>query len=133
MMTTNIAEVLNNCIHMARRLPITASMEFLRDMLQRWFNDRREQTGKNRTYLGKATVGHCKEWNEWSLMYHGGGSAAVEDKKTKDKKTKCKCVRKNYRRQKPSECEAVKKKQRYLGAACGVAVEEKKRDWECEA
>ncbi|KAK1586897.1 hypothetical protein Q3G72_007335 [Acer saccharum] len=33
MMTTNIAEVLNNCIQKTRRLPITAAMEFLRDML----------------------------------------------------------------------------------------------------
>jgi len=70
MMTTNIAEVLNNCIQKARRLPITAAMEFLRDMLQRWFHDRREKAGKNPTYLGKAAVGHCKERNEWSLTYH---------------------------------------------------------------
>ncbi|KAK2660808.1 hypothetical protein Ddye_007341 [Dipteronia dyeriana] len=70
MMTTNIAEVLNNCILKARRLPITATMEFLRDMLQRWFNDIREQAGKNPTYLGNASVGHCKERNEWSLTYN---------------------------------------------------------------
>ncbi|KAK2653439.1 hypothetical protein Ddye_013295 [Dipteronia dyeriana] len=70
MMTTNIAEVLNNCIQKVRRLPITAEMEFLRDMFQRWFNGRREQAGKNPTYLGKAAVGHCKERNEWSLTYN---------------------------------------------------------------
>ncbi|KAK2646235.1 hypothetical protein Ddye_021430 [Dipteronia dyeriana] len=70
MMTTNIAEVLNNCIQKAPRLPITAAMEFLGDMLQRWFNDRREQAGKNPTYLGNAAVGHCKERNEWSLTYN---------------------------------------------------------------
>ncbi|KAK2651651.1 hypothetical protein Ddye_011507 [Dipteronia dyeriana] len=70
MMTTNIAEVLSNCIQKARRLPITAAMEFLSDMLQRWFNDRREQAGKFPTYLGKASVGHCKERNEWALTYN---------------------------------------------------------------
>ncbi|KAK2661814.1 hypothetical protein Ddye_000388 [Dipteronia dyeriana] len=70
MMTTNIAEVLNNCIQKDRRLPIAAAMEFLRDMLQKWFNDRREQAGKNPTYLGKAAVGHCNERNEWSLTYN---------------------------------------------------------------
>ncbi|KAK2645303.1 hypothetical protein Ddye_020498 [Dipteronia dyeriana] len=31
---------------------------------------RREQAGKNPTYLGNATVGHCKERNEWSLTYN---------------------------------------------------------------
>ncbi|KAK0605765.1 hypothetical protein LWI29_030510 [Acer saccharum] len=30
----------------------------------------REQAGKNPTYLVKATVGHCKERNKWSLTYH---------------------------------------------------------------
>ncbi|KAK2655793.1 hypothetical protein Ddye_008845 [Dipteronia dyeriana] len=69
-MTTNITEVLNNCIQKARRLRITAVMEFLRDMVQRWFNDRREQAGKNPTYLGKAAVGHFKERNEWLLTYN---------------------------------------------------------------
>ncbi|KAK2641399.1 hypothetical protein Ddye_023162 [Dipteronia dyeriana] len=33
MMTTNITKVLKNCIQKARRLPITAAMEFLRDMM----------------------------------------------------------------------------------------------------
>ncbi|KAK2654642.1 hypothetical protein Ddye_014498 [Dipteronia dyeriana] len=70
MMTMNIAEVLNNCIQKARRLPITTAMKFLKDILQRWFNGRREQARKNSTYLGKAAVGHCKERNEWSLTYN---------------------------------------------------------------
>ncbi|KAK2642326.1 hypothetical protein Ddye_024089 [Dipteronia dyeriana] len=37
---------------------------------KRWFNDRREQAGKNPTYLEKEAVGHCKERNEWSLTYN---------------------------------------------------------------
>ncbi|KAK3189903.1 hypothetical protein Dsin_029464 [Dipteronia sinensis] len=69
-MTTNIAEVLNNCIHKAQRLPTTVTMEFLRDVLHKWFNDRCKQAGKNPTYIGKASIGHCNERNEWSLTYH---------------------------------------------------------------
>ncbi|KAL5804586.1 hypothetical protein ACOSQ3_031386 [Xanthoceras sorbifolium] len=60
MMTTNIAEALNNCIKRARRLPIIAALEFLRDMFQRWFYDQRERAVKNQTYLTTAASNHCK-------------------------------------------------------------------------
>ncbi|KAK3189287.1 hypothetical protein Dsin_028848 [Dipteronia sinensis] len=69
MMTTNIAEAMNNCIKKARMLPITSAMEFLRGMLQKWFNDKREQVGKNITYLTKASVAHCRERNHQSELY----------------------------------------------------------------
>ncbi|KAK1557837.1 hypothetical protein Q3G72_032825 [Acer saccharum] len=35
MMTTNIAESMNNCIKKARRLPITSAIEFLRGLRRR--------------------------------------------------------------------------------------------------
>ncbi|KAK3198048.1 hypothetical protein Dsin_021463 [Dipteronia sinensis] len=41
MMTTNIAESINFCLLAIRKLLITSITEFIRDLLQRWFHDRR--------------------------------------------------------------------------------------------
>ena len=54
MMTTNIAESLNNCMMQARRLPITTAHEYVRNVLQRWFNNRRVAAEKLTTYVTTA-------------------------------------------------------------------------------
>ncbi|KAK0580131.1 hypothetical protein LWI29_036815 [Acer saccharum] len=71
MMTTNIAESMNNCIKKARRLPITSAIEFLRGMLQKWFNDRREYLVKDGEHdslvdIEKRTCS-CREWDIFQL------------------------------------------------------------------
>ncbi|KAK0571469.1 hypothetical protein LWI29_016537 [Acer saccharum] len=61
MMTTNIAESMNSCLLAIRKLPITSIAEFIRDLLQRWFHDRRRKLSnasmsstKDNTQLGMA-------------------------------------------------------------------------------
>ncbi|KAK2646547.1 hypothetical protein Ddye_021742 [Dipteronia dyeriana] len=45
-MTTNIAEAINSAAKEARKLPITALVEFLKDLMQKWFHDRRKAANK---------------------------------------------------------------------------------------
>ena len=41
-MTSNIAENINSILRHARKLPICSLIEFIRDRLQKWFYERRE-------------------------------------------------------------------------------------------
>ena len=41
-MTSNIAENMNSVLRHARKLPICSLIEFIRDRLQKWFYERRE-------------------------------------------------------------------------------------------
>lgn len=42
LLTTNIAESLNSCIRHACKLPICSLLEFLHNLLQRWFCDKHD-------------------------------------------------------------------------------------------
>ena len=50
-MTTNIAESMNNVLKYARRLPITIMAEFLRKTMQKWYHERRTVAAEMKTNL----------------------------------------------------------------------------------
>ena len=50
-MTSNIAESMNNKDKEAREMPVTALMEWLRSVLQTWFFQRREKAARISTHL----------------------------------------------------------------------------------
>ena len=60
-MTTNIAESMNSCLLSIRKLPITAMAECIRDLLQRWFYDRRKNAHEMSTYLTTFADEHIKD------------------------------------------------------------------------
>ncbi|KAK3211355.1 hypothetical protein Dsin_016061 [Dipteronia sinensis] len=49
LMTTNIVESMNSCLLVVRKLPNTAMAEFIRDLLQRWFYNRRTNAHRTET------------------------------------------------------------------------------------
>ncbi|KAK2648100.1 hypothetical protein Ddye_015589 [Dipteronia dyeriana] len=53
MMIANIAESMNSCLLAIRKLPITSIAELVRDLLQRWFHDRRYNAKEKPTFLTK--------------------------------------------------------------------------------
>ncbi|KAK3204537.1 hypothetical protein Dsin_018583, partial [Dipteronia sinensis] len=61
MMTTNIAESMNSCLLAIPKFPITSIAEFIRDLLQRWFHDRRSNARETPTFLTNDTDQHIKE------------------------------------------------------------------------
>ena len=61
MMTTNIAESINSCLLAIRKLPITSIAEFIRDLLQRWFHDRRSNAREMPTFLTHYADLHIKQ------------------------------------------------------------------------
>ncbi|KAK0570847.1 hypothetical protein LWI29_007390 [Acer saccharum] len=61
MMTTNIAESMNSCLLAIRKLPITSIAEFIRDLLQRWFHDRRSNARETPTFLTNDADQHIKD------------------------------------------------------------------------
>ncbi|KAK2663450.1 hypothetical protein Ddye_002024 [Dipteronia dyeriana] len=52
-MTSNIVECMNNCLRYARQLPITTLVEYVRDMMQKWFHERRDAVSRNTTQLSR--------------------------------------------------------------------------------
>ena len=65
-MTTNIAEAINAAAKEARKLPITALVEFLRDLMQKWFHDRRKAADKGSSVLTDFALEHGKKIQEKS-------------------------------------------------------------------
>ncbi|KAK2661920.1 hypothetical protein Ddye_000494 [Dipteronia dyeriana] len=61
MMTTNIAESMNSCLLAIQKLPIASIAEFIRDLLQRWFHDRRTNAHEMSTYLTRYADDHIKQ------------------------------------------------------------------------
>ena len=61
MMTTNIAESMNSALLAIRKLPITSIAEFIRDLLQRWFHDRRSNARETPTFLTNDADQHIKD------------------------------------------------------------------------
>ncbi|XP_062020985.1 uncharacterized protein LOC133737456 [Rosa rugosa] len=53
MMTSNIAESMNSKLKDARKLPITALVDHLREVLQQWFVERRDAASSLNTHLTK--------------------------------------------------------------------------------
>ncbi|KAK2661571.1 hypothetical protein Ddye_000145 [Dipteronia dyeriana] len=51
LMTSSIAESMNSCLVHARQMPITTMIEFIRDMLQKWFYKRQIKAEKTQTQL----------------------------------------------------------------------------------
>ncbi|KAK3225250.1 hypothetical protein Dsin_005112 [Dipteronia sinensis] len=49
MITSNIAECINSCLQHARQFPITVLIEYIRDMMQKWFHDQRTFADSLRT------------------------------------------------------------------------------------
>ncbi|KAK3198256.1 hypothetical protein Dsin_021671 [Dipteronia sinensis] len=64
LITTNIAESMNSCLLAVRKLPITAMAEFIRDLLQRWFYNRRTNAREMSTYLTTFADEHIKDRTE---------------------------------------------------------------------
>ncbi|KAK2646678.1 hypothetical protein Ddye_021873 [Dipteronia dyeriana] len=52
-MTSNIVECMNNCLRYAHQLPITTLVEYVRDMMQKWFHERRDAASRNTTQLSR--------------------------------------------------------------------------------
>ncbi|KAK3188840.1 hypothetical protein Dsin_028401 [Dipteronia sinensis] len=53
-MSTNIAEVMNNAVKECKELPITGVLEYIRGVIQCWFHDRRTTALKLTTQLTTA-------------------------------------------------------------------------------
>ncbi|KAK2637503.1 hypothetical protein Ddye_032295 [Dipteronia dyeriana] len=51
LMTSSIAKSMNSCLVHARQMPITTMIEFIRDMLQKWFYKHRTKAEKTQTQL----------------------------------------------------------------------------------
>ena len=68
-MTSNIVECMNNCLRHARQLPITTLVEYIRDMMQKWFHERRETASKNETQLSRWATKKLTKKNEYSHKY----------------------------------------------------------------
>ncbi|KAK2662024.1 hypothetical protein Ddye_000598 [Dipteronia dyeriana] len=70
LMTFSIAKSMNSCLVYAHQMPITTMIEFIRDMLQKWFYKRRTNAGKTRTQLTPWATKLIKERNiQKSTMY----------------------------------------------------------------
>ncbi|KAK3221375.1 hypothetical protein Dsin_008400 [Dipteronia sinensis] len=65
-MTTNIAEVINTAAKKARKLPITSLVEFLRDLMQKWFYNRRKAANKGSSVLTDFALEHGNKIQEKS-------------------------------------------------------------------
>ncbi|KAK2661446.1 hypothetical protein Ddye_000020 [Dipteronia dyeriana] len=50
-MTSNIMECMNNCLWHARQLSLTMLVEYIRDMIQKWFHERCDVASINTTQL----------------------------------------------------------------------------------
>ncbi|KAK3221585.1 hypothetical protein Dsin_008610 [Dipteronia sinensis] len=69
LMTSSIAESMNSCLVHARQMPITTMVEFIREMLQKWFYKRRTKAEKTRTQLTPWATELIKERNKDSEKY----------------------------------------------------------------
>ncbi|XP_038702589.1 uncharacterized protein LOC119999144 [Tripterygium wilfordii] len=60
-LTTNIADSMNAVLREARHLPITMLVEHLRDLLQRWFYERRTEAASLNSILCKEVDKHIRK------------------------------------------------------------------------
>ncbi|KAK2655056.1 hypothetical protein Ddye_008108 [Dipteronia dyeriana] len=69
LMTFSITKSMNSCLVHARQMTITTMIEFIRDMLQKWFYKRRTKAEKTRTQLTPWATELIKERNIDSEKY----------------------------------------------------------------
>ncbi|KAK2637551.1 hypothetical protein Ddye_032343 [Dipteronia dyeriana] len=69
LMTFSIAELMNSCLVHARQKPIITMIEFIRDMLHKWFYMRQTKAEKTRTQLTLWATEFIKERNIDSEKY----------------------------------------------------------------
>ncbi|KAL6204990.1 hypothetical protein ACLB2K_022256 [Fragaria x ananassa] len=67
MMTSNIAESMNAKLKEARKLPITALVDHLREVLQQWFVERRDAASSLNTHLTKWAENKVRKNNNSGL------------------------------------------------------------------
>ncbi|KAK0580985.1 hypothetical protein LWI29_008406 [Acer saccharum] len=71
-MSTNIAEAMNNAIKECKDLPITGVIDYIREVLQSWFHDRRTSVLKLSTQLttvGDVAIGVKDERARYMRIY----------------------------------------------------------------
>ena len=69
LMTSSIAESMNSCLVHARQMPITTMVEYIREMIQKWFYKRRTKAEKTRTQLTPQATALIKARNYDSEKY----------------------------------------------------------------
>ncbi|KAK2658458.1 hypothetical protein Ddye_004991 [Dipteronia dyeriana] len=69
LMTSSIAESMNSCLVHARQMPITTMIEFIKDMLQKWFYKCRTKAEKTQTQLNPWATEFIKDRNIDSEKY----------------------------------------------------------------
>ncbi|KAK2657779.1 hypothetical protein Ddye_010831 [Dipteronia dyeriana] len=67
-MTIIIVEEINSTAKEARKLSITTLVEFLRDLMQKWFHDRRKAANKGSSILTDFSLEHVKSNHEKSQL-----------------------------------------------------------------
>ncbi|KAK2638396.1 hypothetical protein Ddye_026191 [Dipteronia dyeriana] len=68
-MTSNIVECMNNCLRYARQLPITTLVEYVREMMQKWFHERRDAASRNTTQMSRWATEKLTKKNKTSHKY----------------------------------------------------------------
>ncbi|KAK2646657.1 hypothetical protein Ddye_021852 [Dipteronia dyeriana] len=69
LMTSSIAESMNSCLVHVHQMPITTMINFIRDMLQKWFYKRRTKAEKSQTQLTPWATELIKQRNIDSKKY----------------------------------------------------------------
>ncbi|KAK3189275.1 hypothetical protein Dsin_028836 [Dipteronia sinensis] len=69
MTTSNIAECINSCLRHARQFPVTVLIEYICDMMQKWFHDRRTFADSLHIQLTPWATKYLTERNEESNFY----------------------------------------------------------------
>ncbi|KAK3225121.1 hypothetical protein Dsin_004983 [Dipteronia sinensis] len=69
MMTSNVTECINSCLRHARQFLVTVLIEYIRDMMQKWFYDRRTFADSLHTQLTPWATKYLTERNEESTFY----------------------------------------------------------------
>ncbi|TXG73466.1 hypothetical protein EZV62_002045 [Acer yangbiense] len=69
LITSSIAESMNSCLVHARQMPITTMVEYIREMIQKWFYKRRAKVEKTQTQLSPWATELIKERNYDSEKY----------------------------------------------------------------
>ncbi|KAK2658017.1 hypothetical protein Ddye_011069 [Dipteronia dyeriana] len=69
MLMSSIAECLNSYLRHARQIPVTVLIEFIRDMMQKWFHDCLNHAKTLRTQLTTWVTTLLNQRNEESTMF----------------------------------------------------------------
>ncbi|KAK3204916.1 hypothetical protein Dsin_018962 [Dipteronia sinensis] len=69
MLTSSIAKCLNLCLRHALQMPVTVLIEFIRDMMQKWFHNQRNHADTLRSQLTTWATNLLNERNEDSTIF----------------------------------------------------------------